>query len=71
MLQGLHYYGLSDKKFIDKDPMFLIAVDKGIFFLYGAAKVYKRVWFARVCFLKSSLSAFSMWGTLAESYSVA
>ena len=43
-LQGFQYYGLTKKvESVDNDPCFLITIDKGIFYLYGMAKVYGRV----------------------------
>ena len=45
VLQGLQSYGvnLMDSEFIDNDPCFLIAVEKGFLYLYGLAKVNRRV----------------------------
>lgn len=43
VLQGFQYYGLTTAEFIDNDPCFLVTFDKGIFYLYGMAKVNCRV----------------------------
>ena len=43
VLQGLQYYGLTNMDFIDNDPSFLITLDTGIFYVYGVAKVNRRV----------------------------
>ena len=43
VLQGLQYYGLTNMDFIDNDPSFLITFDRGIFYVYGVAKVNRRV----------------------------
>jgi hypothetical protein len=42
-LQGLQYYGLTSAEFIDNDPCFLITFDRGILYVYGVAKVNRRV----------------------------
>ena len=34
---------MTDLEYIDNDPCFLITLDRGIFYLYGAAKVNRRV----------------------------
>ena len=43
VLQGIQYFGIMDLDYIENDPCFLLIVDKGIFFLYGMAKVNRRV----------------------------
>jgi hypothetical protein len=43
VIQGLQCYGLIEYEYIDNDPCFLITIDKGIFYLYGLAKVNRRV----------------------------
>ena len=43
VLQGLQYYGLVGESLIDNDPGFLITFDHGILYLYGIAKVNRRV----------------------------
>ena len=45
VLQGFQYYGINlmDSEFIDNDPCFLMTVDKGFLYIYGLAKVNRRV----------------------------
>ena len=44
VLQGLQYYGITmTKDFIDNNPCFLFAIDKGFLFIYGVATVNYRI----------------------------
>ena len=43
VLQGLQYYGIMQMDYIDNDPVFLMTIDKGIMYLYGVAKVNRRI----------------------------
>ena len=57
--KGAQYYGIMDMDYIDNDPCFLMIIDKGILYIYGMAKVNRRV--VCSCLLSLEFTKPSLW----------